>query len=415
MSRSKAALPSLDGIRGIGALLVVVLHADWYFGSFLGSGSLIYQLTRTDLHLEIIVDTFFILSGFVMSHVYGGRLFQREQSFGEFYLARIARICPLYLATVAAVALIAPYSYAPPGVDLGLVGLLKQFTFTGFLHGGLAWNYPSWSVQVEMYCYLLYPLLALAVARYSRGWTVLLGLLLCATVLVLISNAGGDLYIVVGRRSIVRGVAGFAAGILLYEAWRRGWVDEHRRVFIALAFGCLLAFLVFWQDALLVVAQGCLVVLCLDARSPLFATLNAARSRRLGDISYSIYLWHVVVQFAIAAMIIESGIGFALNSTLGTVTCVALTLLSTVVIAHWSYEYIEKPGRTGIRSLYQAASRGLVVTREHAVQRSVGLPQRSKATTTVTRPRTRLMPISLRMRSMEAMAVARSVVRRKRA
>ena len=53
----------LDGFRGLAALLVVLFHAE-------RDGSPFYRLDP----LFLMVDFFFVLSGFVLLHAYGDRL-----------------------------------------------------------------------------------------------------------------------------------------------------------------------------------------------------------------------------------------------------------------------------------------------------------------------------------------------------
>jgi peptidoglycan/LPS O-acetylase OafA/YrhL len=357
-ARQRIELPSLDGIRGIGSLFVVLVHADAYFSTFCGRIPLLMP-SGSNLHLEMLVDMFFILSGLVMNHVYGRQLpGGGTQSLVEFYVARVARIFPLYYATLAATALIAPFgfSYAPEGFHLALGYLLQQSVFLGFMTDMrtlVTWNTPAWSVQVEMISYLFFPVIAFLIARYPGRWTVLGGLVLCAVVLFVISH-GGNLNIAVGRRALLRGFCGFTAGTLLYETVRYGWLEKYRKLYFAAAYGSLLIFSLCWQDALLVVAEACFIVLCLDRRSSLFSVLNSRWGRWLGEISYSTYLWHRPVQFLITAVIMASGVHSAMNPTLTSVMLVVLSFPLTLVVAHWSFKLIEKPGRNLIRSSYKA-------------------------------------------------------------
>lgn len=74
---------TLDALRGVAALVVVQMHAKWWFdGSYLKSGYL-------------AVDFFFLLSGFVIAHAYGEKLKSRI-TFQEFMAIRLIRLYPLY-------------------------------------------------------------------------------------------------------------------------------------------------------------------------------------------------------------------------------------------------------------------------------------------------------------------------------
>src|SRR6185437_5078025 len=84
-----ATMPALTGLRGIAAIWVVLFHLFW-------PG--IDPVTRTGY---LGVDIFFILSGFVLSHVYFCKEeFFTRSGYRRFLLTRLARIYPLHLATL---------------------------------------------------------------------------------------------------------------------------------------------------------------------------------------------------------------------------------------------------------------------------------------------------------------------------
>ncbi len=96
-----AYLPNLTPLRGIAALLTVIFHVDLYIG--MGGGGLLRtndSLFITKLYL--MVDFFFVLSGFVMCHVYGKWFSHSVDSFSfkKFTIARFARVYPLHFFTL---------------------------------------------------------------------------------------------------------------------------------------------------------------------------------------------------------------------------------------------------------------------------------------------------------------------------
>jgi len=74
---------ALDGLRGVAALSVVAAHVYFLFG---------YAFPSIDL----AVDFFFALSGFVLAHAYGERL-RGGMGAGRFMLLRLIRLYPLYI------------------------------------------------------------------------------------------------------------------------------------------------------------------------------------------------------------------------------------------------------------------------------------------------------------------------------
>src|SRR5271170_4129104 len=88
----KGRIPSLDGLRGIAAIAVVGYHYNIFF---LPQARLPF-LGRAYL----AVDLFFLLSGFVLAHVYGRELASNWRShWQKFAMARFARIYPLFALT----------------------------------------------------------------------------------------------------------------------------------------------------------------------------------------------------------------------------------------------------------------------------------------------------------------------------
>src|SRR5664280_648593 len=63
-------VPSLDGLRGIGAIAVMSFHFNIFFLPQARLSGVMPLLNRAYL----AVDLFFLLSGFVMTHVYGRSL-----------------------------------------------------------------------------------------------------------------------------------------------------------------------------------------------------------------------------------------------------------------------------------------------------------------------------------------------------
>jgi peptidoglycan/LPS O-acetylase OafA/YrhL len=147
----KDQIMSLTSTRAIAALLIVVFHYGTNVYPF-------YLAPKLVDSLNLAVSYFFVLSGFVMYKAYS----TKQVHYGEFMQKRIARIYPLYL--VAGLLAFLPFLYVfffkglplkinYPSEILGLFFLqafIPQYVFTS--------NFPSWSLSVEMFLYLLFPL-----------------------------------------------------------------------------------------------------------------------------------------------------------------------------------------------------------------------------------------------------------------
>src|SRR5271170_7062792 len=96
-------ISSLDGMRGIAAIAVMMFHFNIFF---LPQARLPF-LGRAYLS----VDLFFLLSGFVMTHVYGRELASNWRAHWlKFAIARFARIYPLFALTMLVMMIIVALS-----------------------------------------------------------------------------------------------------------------------------------------------------------------------------------------------------------------------------------------------------------------------------------------------------------------
>lgn len=169
-------LARLDGMRGIAAFGVAFFyHARALFPEgALDTGNRL--LDWPHVYAWLFVDLFFVLSGYVFAHVYLGRGGLRsEADLVDFAVARFARLYPLHLVMLL-VSAVAFWGVKPENTPLAFIGHLFMLqamvepvanTFIG----------PSWSLSVEVVCYLLFALAAVKGAgaelddrRGDGGW-----------------------------------------------------------------------------------------------------------------------------------------------------------------------------------------------------------------------------------------------------
>jgi peptidoglycan/LPS O-acetylase OafA/YrhL len=186
---------SLTGVRAVAALLVLGTHAAYTTGKYThGFVGLVYS------RLEIGVPIFFVLSGYLLFGPWvravaaGGR---SAPSLRRYAWHRVRRIMPAYVITVLAAYLIYHFRSAGPNPGHTWIGLLRNLTLTqiytdnymfgGYLHQGLT---QMWSLAVEVAFYVALPILAylLLVVVCRRQWRPRL-LLTGLVVLALISPA----------------------------------------------------------------------------------------------------------------------------------------------------------------------------------------------------------------------------------
>lgn len=160
-------LPALTGLRFFLALWVIIDH-------LVGPGHAFEPFARMLPHpLYMIVrggymavTTFFVLSGFVLARTYGATRLN-GRSLWRYGVGRVARVYPVYLLSLL---IVAPFIVVAKTASKGwLVAMhlaLVQGWFVG--HYTVGWNVAAWTLSVEMFFYLMFPLLI--VPLRGAGW-----------------------------------------------------------------------------------------------------------------------------------------------------------------------------------------------------------------------------------------------------
>lgn len=166
---------SLTGIRAVAALLVMLTHAAYTTGKYpQGYVGLVYS------RMEIGVPIFFVLSGFLLFAPWVKAAARTDQppSVRRYAWHRVRRIMPAYAVTVVGAYLLYHFRMAGPNPGHTWEGLFRNLTLTqiytdnylySFLHQGLT---QMWSLAVEVGFYVVLPLLAyvLLVLLCRRRW-----------------------------------------------------------------------------------------------------------------------------------------------------------------------------------------------------------------------------------------------------
>jgi peptidoglycan/LPS O-acetylase OafA/YrhL len=318
---------ALDALRGLAALWVVYFHVY---------GGLGY----------LAVDFFLVLSGFILSHryLYGGR----QASPLEFINHRIARLYPLHLYTLLMFMLVHWLIYwtMPTFPDGALFTFIQNLTMThniGLNPQGLTWNYPSWSVAVEFWVNVLFIFL---ITRATRsGILFLLGTL---GVMVLFVQHGqlntqAENYFGFLNSGLLRGMSSFLLGIVsyrLYLFYRSDWRVERYAKWLEVL--CALAVLgIIWSRTGSSMGMDVFVPYLSLLMVAIFAFEQGWLSRvvrklaYLGEISYSVYLNHLVVLMLVRY--------FAKPQGWDKPVVLGLTLITVLIYSHFTHRYLEIP------------------------------------------------------------------------
>jgi len=192
-STTRPRLAALTSLRFLAAFHILLFHsyamqalawAPWWLVRFASIG-------------YVAVSMFFVLSGFILIYTYAGR----ELQLGPFWRARLARLYPVYLFSLL---LTGPFFfYATLKFDIPYFWWIKRHLASTVVlvltmlqawrpMAALGWNRPAWAVSVEIFFYMLFPILLTRFARRSNrvlaamgltGWIIMMALDLTYVVL----------------------------------------------------------------------------------------------------------------------------------------------------------------------------------------------------------------------------------------
>ena len=306
---------SLDGLRTL--CIAAVL---WHHAPLVGEAAARWTVLGRGF---LGVDFFFVLSGFLITTLLLREARQDGRfSLRGFYWRRALRILPPYLLVVTAVSV---YYVAVKGEWRYLEFVPFYYLFlANFLQGDLPLLSPTWSLSVEEQFYMVWPLLMLALPRRALGPALAAGVAL-------------NLAAVTGALRPL-GIVPFELGVLRFEMFTATYAPllvgaalalglDGRRSHAALAsvlgrrgapfaaFALLAALLVLlprdvegWPGLALHLAMA-LTLGTLVAREDhaLRPVLAWAPIRRVGEISYGIYLYHLVALHVVVAGLARLG------------------------------------------------------------------------------------------------------------
>ena len=377
MNRQIGALTSL---RGIAATVVVILH--FAYSTLPAAGVILSQHTRFFRDGYLFVDLFFILSGFIMTHVYLDNFLMgvNKSNYWTFLRARFARIYPLHLFTLGVLVglellkLFLPNFQAFTGkFSIGAlvanVLMLQAFDFNcpPLLWCKSTWNEPAWSISVEFLIYCIFPFLLFALLKTKPKTDWIIYLVTLMMLLALIKVTKGSLESIIGIPSIARCGLECVMGIITYKAYRWGRHQPNLNFkFLQIGSTLLVIGLMHkWNpsrvmlDWVTLPAFSLLIFSFSNSTNGFISKIvNSRPLLYLGTISYSIYMVHwCLIQFLETFWLykfqVPFGIGFDSNSRL-----LALGLFTPIslVAAAFTYHFVEVPMRNLLKPDLQVSS-----------------------------------------------------------
>jgi len=317
------------------------------------------------------VETFFVLSGFILSHVYLQAAGERRFGYGGFLWARIARVYPLHVATLGAVMVLGLAATAAGiAIDANVLSWKTLSAHLLMIHAwgvvsDAGWNHPSWSISAEWFAYLAFPAFAavawrlrhrptLAVAGASAG--------LVALYVAFQAIAGFSLTQATFHWGALRIVPCFALGCALYLLFRRAPLPRPRLTAATFAALMLASAATGLPDAVTVLTAGGLILSLASLTNDRAGWLASRPGVYLGEISYSIYM--VCVPYQLLAVNLAARVTGADDKLLHPLVWLVV-VAGLPVAAAITYHLIERPARKVLKSLadYRSTRKGATKTR----------------------------------------------------
>jgi peptidoglycan/LPS O-acetylase OafA/YrhL len=357
----------LDSFRGLCALAVVLFHT-YVVNSFAE------MALFTNAYL--FVEFFFVLSGFVLYHTYSHRL-SSLTDYKTFFVTRTLRLYPLHLTMLGIYIVLelgkylaerkglhfndgafsgatAPHELLP---NLLLLQAWLSNTITG------SFNYPSWSISIEYYMYLLFGAIMILAPRNHLKLFALISLLSFVVLFLPESPL---------KTGIFRGCSCFFAGICTYVIFTKiKDIELSARTFTVielLSIGITYAVIVSNFEYKGVIASllfcGLILVFSFE-RGSISRILQGEYFVKLGNLSFSIYMTHAAILYVFksGAIVLSKVTGTELTTMLPshdvpadmikyiatgsavTDDLVVLAQLITVLfVSRYTYKYIELKG-----------------------------------------------------------------------
>lgn len=323
-------LANIQVLRGIAAMAVVALHVSYpiFFGLRAG---------------DFGVDLFFVISGFVMTHIV-------STDPTHFLRRRIVRIVPLYwLITLLlfVVVLVLPEAFRNTEADVS--HLIRSLLFIPYERGDGQWVpilYLGWTLNYEAYFYLLIGVALLFLQR--RGWGKQATLAASmAIILVCLLPWGQSVEVFRGFYASTVAIE-FVYGVICYRVCQLSaplqsrswlWLGLLMLVVMVVANDYWLTsdfqerrYLIFGLPSLVLVA----IAVSMEQQN---RVIRNPALRAIGDASYSIYLCHMMLIYGLQ-MLCQPLLG---DTVIRSLAFAIFLLVASAVFGVLLFRFVEYP------------------------------------------------------------------------
>lgn len=286
----------IQGLRALAVLLVFIFHlnSSWLPGGFIG------------------VDIFFVISGFLVSSIILSKKNKGTFSFIDFYIGRIKRIFPAFLCVLIFSTLGGIFLYLPMDINTLMDSIKNSFLFKSNTYFSNLGNYfgasntenpllHTWTLSIEMQFYFLLPLLIYFFTKKNIlkiAFFLTCGLLAYSTINSFYFDKSNTIYF-----SLLARIPEFLIGVIVAlkaTSIQKFLGNKMQISAIISVIGLILCGFLFSESIVFPgfwVLLPCLFtgILLISHNSLVNKILSNKALVHIGELSYSIYLWHWVI------------------------------------------------------------------------------------------------------------------------
>lgn len=345
----------IDSLRGVAILLVILVHTSQTIDS------LSYFISRSAKFGQMGVQLFFVLSALTLCFsIEKKKISSRELL--RFYLRRFFRIAPLYYcgillyssfniyynySTNNAIQISEPYTVKAILANVFLLHGMVPEANNSIVPGG-------WSIGTEMVFYGIFPFLFLLYRNVSllKGFIIsLLFTILCYLGIHIVSfyfeiDLDNHTFI---YYNLLNMLPVFIIGIIYYKYLKvekpfLGKENRKKMLLTSFAAGAaaFLHFIYFFDVTLTPIIAAIFFITLIEIFKN-FTFLNFNWLQRIGQLSFSIYVFHFVFAWHVSKIIQQNILTFAAPEV-QLLICLSITIIGSICIALFTEKIIERNG-----------------------------------------------------------------------
>lgn len=343
ISLTEVRYPEIDGLRGYLAFFVF-LHHSYIWQVFLKTedwddpkSNLFNQFGQTTVVFFFIITAFLFTTKLINNK-------NKKINWLEYLNARFFRLFPMYIFSVSIIFFLAAYlTHFKSNVTLLentksvlswiFFNVRKQLDINGLedtfiLNSGITWTLPY-----EWIFYFLVPIIALFF-KIKVNYKIILSFLSIAVVTMIINKSS--------LRHFMPFIGGICVALLVSTKKFEEILKEKKYTLLAI---CLLTVSVYFFNSgrkPIPIIITSIAFLIIASGNNFFGILSSAFSRKLGQITYSMYLLHGILLFVIFYFII--GFERAKNfSDFEFWLVITASVFPLILISQLTFKYIESP------------------------------------------------------------------------